>query len=168
MEYGLVEIKDDGIVTELDDFKKVEKLYQNPLPTDDGGYKASSKPSVCPSNSSHWNPIPPPAAKGGVKVSSLPSMPQEAQNYMKNGAGTAVGFNGKGSHDETREAGFRSWGWDKVSESEAAGGSTASSNSPSTPNPSKNAKNGGNVLASSSIGMLLFGTSLLAAIQSFT
>jgi len=159
-EYGLVEINNDT-VTELDDFKKVQTLFEKPLPKDDGGYKASSEPSVCPRNSSKWDPIPPPAAKGGVKYSSVPSMPKDAEEYMKNGAGTAPGFNGKGSHDEVREAGAKSHGWDTVAESDNAGGFTTSNSSSSEQSPTQ--KSGGAVLASSSIGMLLFGTALLIA-----
>jgi hypothetical protein len=162
-EYGLVEIKGDT-VTELDDFKKVERHFEKPLPGDNGGYKASGKPSICPPNGLKWDPIPPPAAKAGIKVSSIPSMPQDAEKYMINGAGTAPGFKGKGSHDETREGGAKSQGWDATSESEGLGGSTASSNSESKQNADK--KNRGSVLASSSIGMLLFETALLAAMQS--
>jgi len=166
-EYGLVEIKNDtNTITELDDFKKVQTLFGQPLPNDVGGYKASGKPSACPRNSSKWDPIPPPAAKDGVKYSSVPSMPQDAEEYMRNGAGTAPGFKGKGSHDEIRMGGAKSQGWNTVAESDNSGTSTISNSSSSTQSPT--AKNGGTVLASSSIGMLLFGTALLAAMQSLS
>jgi hypothetical protein len=168
-EYGLVEIKGNN-VTELDDFKKVQTLYQQPLPNDDGGYKPSGKPNACPSNSSMWAPVPPPAAKAGVKVSSIPAMPKDAEQYMKNGAGTPPGFSGKGSHDDTREGGAKSQGWDAVAEADNAGSSTAPSSTTSSSAPSSKqsttTKNGGTVLASSSIGFMLFGTALLVALQS--
>jgi hypothetical protein len=177
-EFGIVEIK-GNTVTELDDFGKVKKSFEKPLPSDDGGYKPSGKPSACPPASQNWEPIPPPAVKQGVKYSSIPSMPRDAENYMKNGAGIGPGFKGSGSHDDTREGGAKSQGWDPVVESggttsatSSAGtigntgtAGTASTNSTQSKDES-NKKNAGHALASSSIGTLLFGAGLLAAMQS--
>jgi hypothetical protein len=165
-EFGLVEIK-DNIVTELEDFEKVKKRFEKPLPSDDGGYKPSGKPSTCPPKSSIWDPIPPPAAKEGVKISSIPSMPQDAANYMKNGAGTGPGFQGAGSHDDTREGGAKSRGWDPISEPDSSGGSVTSTktwnNTQSKQSSEK--KNGGSVVTSFSIGLWLFMTGLPIAIH---
>jgi hypothetical protein len=161
MEFGLVEIKGDT-VTELDDFQKVKKGFEKPLPEGDGGYKASGKPTVCPSNSTTWYPIPPPAVQAGAKISSIPLMPQDAENYMKNGAGVGPGFKGKGSHDDTREGGAKSQGWYTPPDTASSGSSTTSGDS-QTKQDTK-AKNGGKALASNSIVMLLFGTVFLPAI----
>jgi hypothetical protein len=165
-EFGLVEIK-DNIVTELDDFRKVKSRFEKPLPTDDGGYKPSGKPSLCPPKGADWDPIPVDAAKAGVKVSAIPTMPQDAANYMKNGAGVGPGFKGVGSHDVTKMGGAKSFGWDPVSDSDGAGGSSTSATAPNSTQSKDSSvkKNGGAVVTSFSIGLLLFTTGLLAAIQ---
>ena len=87
--YGLVSISGSS-VSELTDFNSLETAFQGtPLPTDDGGYKESGSPSICPTKSSTWL----------VSGDALPAMPPQASQYFTKGAGKGPGLSGSGSQD---------------------------------------------------------------------
>lgn len=92
--YGIVQIdgKDgqgkvtkEGDGTEYDNFKKALKAY--PAPSGDGGASKTAHNSKCPGKSTNWN----------VDADLIPAMPQEAEKYIKSGAGTGPGLSGSGS-----------------------------------------------------------------------
>lgn len=87
-DYGMVEIKSDTEVEELEDFDYYKTaLEETPMPTGDGGYNPTQSASECPAFSANWN----------VTDSKLPAMPKKAQAFFKNGAGKGVGLEGDGS-----------------------------------------------------------------------
>ena len=94
--FGLVSVSSDGSsVSELPDFSTLQNAYKNtPMPTGDGGYKSSGSPSQCPPSSNTWL----------VGNDTLPAMPQQAQQYFKNGAGNGAGLGGTGSQDVGAES----------------------------------------------------------------
>jgi hypothetical protein len=89
--YGLVTISTDGkSVDEGSDFAALKSAFAGTsAPTGDGGYRSTGSASECPSKSSTWN----------VTISSdqLPKFPDDASDYLKNGAGDGVGLKGAGS-----------------------------------------------------------------------
>ena len=92
--FGLVEINGQG-ATERPDFSTLEKAFSNVSPpSGDGGYKASGSASQCPPKSDTF-------LEGS---DALPAMPQQAQQYLKNGAGAGVGLKGTGSQDVGAES----------------------------------------------------------------
>ncbi|KAK4694639.1 1,3-beta-glucanosyltransferase GAS5, partial [Lecanoromycetidae sp. Uapishka_2] len=114
--YGLVSISGSS-VSELTDFTSLQTAFKNtPLPTDDGGYKPSGSPSICPTKSSTWL----------VSGDALPAMPAKASQYFTNGAGSGPGLSGSGSQD----AGAGSTG--TASAGSGASSSTSTSKSKST------------------------------------
>lgn len=94
--FGLVKVSSDGSsVSELPDFSTLQNAFKNtPAPTGDGGYKTSGAASQCPPQSKTWL----------VGNDTLPAIPQQAQGYFKNGAGTGVGLTGAGSQDVGAES----------------------------------------------------------------
>lgn len=134
--YGLVDISGSS-VTEQPDFASLQSAFKGtPLPTDDGGYKPSGSPSICPTKSSTWL----------VSGDALPAMPAKASQYFKSGAGTGPGLTGDGSQD----AGAGSTG----TASAGSGASTATSTS-SSKSSSKSAASG--PMAEFSFGPLVCG-----------
>ena len=86
--YGLVEIKGDS-VSDLPDFKSLKSaLEKTPMPSGDGGYNSTGGASGCPAKEgSDWN----------VESNSLPTLPEKAKDFFKDGPGPGVGFSGDGS-----------------------------------------------------------------------
>jgi len=81
--YGLVQISDDKkSVKKLKDYDSLKKKYSSVnIPSGDGGYKSSGKPSSCP-----------PQKKGEWDASDkLPPMPSGVKEYIDNGAGKPKG-----------------------------------------------------------------------------
>ena len=114
-QYGLVEISGSS-VTEQPDFASLQSAFKNtPLPTDDGGYKSSGSPSICPTKSSTW-------LIGG---DALPAMPPKASAFFKSGAGKGPGLTGDGSQD----AGAESTGTATAGSGAATASSTSKSKS---------------------------------------
>lgn len=97
--YGLVKISKDGDIKELDDFKKLaEALKKAEEIKGDGGYNSTGGANPCPKkNAPNWDVDP---------DEGLPSMPEPAKKYLKDGAGEADGLKGKGS----QQAGTQSSG----------------------------------------------------------
>lgn len=92
--FGLVEIK-GGDASELDDFKTLEQAFSSASPpSGDGGYKSSGSASSCPPKSETFL----------EDTDALPAMPEQAQQYLKNGAGQGVGLSGTGSQDVGAES----------------------------------------------------------------
>lgn len=92
--YGLVDVE-GGKTDEQPDFDTLQSAFKStPLPTGDGGYKASGDASECPSASKTWL----------VGNDSLPAMPPKASQYFKNGAGKGPGFEGDGSQEVGAES----------------------------------------------------------------
>lgn len=87
--FGLVDLT-SGSPKEQPDFDTLRNAFaQTSNPSGDGGYKSSGTPSQCPPKSDTFL----------VENDDLPAMPQQAQTYMDNGAGTGLGFDGPGSQD---------------------------------------------------------------------
>ncbi|KAM7191461.1 Glucanosyltransferase domain containing protein [Naviculisporaceae sp. PSN 640] len=129
--FGIVNITPTG-VQELPDFAKYAKaLAAYPAPTGDGGYTSKSNPSTCPPKDASW------LVDG---TAPLPAMPQRAQFYLANGAGTGPGLKGVGSQnavdgtDGTSTTGSApSAAATTSSSSNATATSTSTSTSTSTP-----------------------------------
>jgi len=87
--YGLVEVGDDGEITPNGDFDRLKDAFEGTdNPSGDGGYKTDGRASECPPQSEDWE----------VSSNALPAMPANAEKYMDEGAGEAVGLEGEGSH----------------------------------------------------------------------
>ncbi|MCJ1465555.1 beta-glucanosyltransferase [Pseudocyphellaria aurata] len=92
--FGLVEIK-SGDVSERPDFSTLGKALSDASPpSGDGGYKSSGSASDCPPKSDTFL----------EDTDALPAMPEQAQQYLKNGAGQGVGLKGTGSQDVGAES----------------------------------------------------------------
>ena len=86
--YGLVEISKDGTIEPNEDFKRLAAAYKKTKnPTDDGGFKESGTASECPPRSDNWD----------VDSAGLPAIPEPAEKFMTEGAGTGPGLEGEGS-----------------------------------------------------------------------
>jgi len=82
-DYGLVDLG-NGTITLLQDYNNLKAEFaENPIPSGDGGYKSNGTASDCPGNSTDF-----------TSWVVLPAMPAGAQQYIDNGAGTALGYNG--------------------------------------------------------------------------
>jgi hypothetical protein len=96
--YGIVSVKGD-VVQELPDFQVLKNAFQkNPMPSGDGGYKKSLPASTCPTESANWR----------VKDNSLPLIPEKANAFFKNGAGSGPGIK---SDVGSQNTGTPSPGW---------------------------------------------------------
>jgi hypothetical protein len=90
--YGLVKINGDS-VTENEDFTELMNQFKsNPSPEGDGGYKSDGSASPCPANSDSWDVT-------AFKDDELPAIPDGADKFMKDGAGTGPGLQGDGSQN---------------------------------------------------------------------
>ncbi|KAI5369871.1 Putative glucanosyltransferase, glycoside hydrolase superfamily [Septoria linicola] len=90
--YGLVTISGDSI-SESDDFAALANAFsQTKPPSGDGGYKSNGSPSECPTQSDTWE-------VEDFTGQDLPAIPEEAEKYMKSGAGKGPGLTGSGSQD---------------------------------------------------------------------
>jgi hypothetical protein len=90
--YGLVKINGNS-VSETSDFTALESaLAKTPAPSGDGGYKSSGQASECPSTSDTWEVT-------DFTGTELPAIPQGAEKYMSEGAGTGPGLTGDGSQN---------------------------------------------------------------------
>ena len=86
--FGIVDLK-NGKVETNEDFDKLKAMYaKTKNPTGNGNAKTSGSASECPETSDDWE----------VDTTSLPAMPEKAQKYMDDGAGTGPGLSGDGSH----------------------------------------------------------------------
>lgn len=87
--YGLVKIGDSG-VDEKKDFSTLKDAFSaTESPKGDGGYKKDGKASECPKKSKTWNV--------DMDDDELPTLPEGASEYFKNGAGKGPGLKGSGS-----------------------------------------------------------------------
>lgn len=88
-EYGIVTLSGDDVETsdEYDLFKSALSKY--PAPTGNGGAASTSHAVDCPTSEAVWQ----------VNPSLVPEMPQEAEKYMKDGAGAGPGLDGDGSQN---------------------------------------------------------------------
>ena len=83
--FGVVKIKPDGSVAELEGFPLLAKaLSSNPEPQGNGGYKEQGGANDCPKPGKWWLP----------KNSSLPRLPGATESYFRNGAGSPRGIEG--------------------------------------------------------------------------
>jgi 1,3-beta-glucanosyltransferase GAS5 len=87
--FGIVEVDGDSTSVstgrEFDLLKTALSRY--PAPTGNGGADSTTHAVECPSSKSGWQ----------VDPSMIPSMPEEAQEYMEDGAGEGPGLSGDGS-----------------------------------------------------------------------
>lgn len=82
-DYGLVDLS-NGNITLLQDYQNLKAEFAaTPMPSGDGGYKASGSASTCPANGTDF-----------TSWAVLPAQPEGAQNYIDNGAGKALGYGG--------------------------------------------------------------------------
>lgn len=115
--YGLVDEGSDGKAKPNDDYKRLKAAYKKtPLPRGDGGARRGEREvPECPAESEQWR----------VGTELLPAMPEEAEKYMKDGAGP-----GQGIDAETQWAGSPSS--TEADLSNGVSGSIKSSNSSSS------------------------------------
>jgi len=86
--FGIVDLS-GGQAKELGDFKKfASALSANPAPTGNGGFTSTTTSQACPTKDDTWL----------VDSTLLPAIPDNAKQYMNNGAGTGPGLKG-GSQD---------------------------------------------------------------------
>jgi hypothetical protein len=110
--FGVVEIKTNGSITELEGFSLLANALKNvSIPEGNGNYKEVSSVSECPKPGKWWLP----------KNISLPRIPGIAASYFDNGAGTPKGIQGtpKCSH----WCGKNSTGLENEDGSDGSGGS---------------------------------------------
>ncbi|KAM0285664.1 hypothetical protein ACHAQH_001370 [Verticillium albo-atrum] len=90
-DYGIVEIESNGDIEELDEFQNLADAFSRwPAPSGDGSPAHSTTQSVsCPTQDSLWE----------VDGDEIPTMPEEAEQYMENGAGEGPGLRGPGSQN---------------------------------------------------------------------
>jgi Glucanosyltransferase len=82
-DYGLVDLS-NGNITLLQDYQNLKAEFAaTPMPSGDGGYKASGSASTCPANGTDF-----------TSWAVLPAQPEGAQSYIDNGAGKALGYGG--------------------------------------------------------------------------
>jgi|SRR5579871_5748653 1,3-beta-glucanosyltransferase GAS5 len=81
--YGLVSLSNGNITLLTDYYNLKSEFEQTPNPSGDGGYKSSGSASTCPANSTDF-----------TSWAVIPAMPAGVQNYINNGAGTPLGYNG--------------------------------------------------------------------------
>lgn len=93
--YGIVQLK-GGLkaktVEKLDEYDAFKSaLKANPAPTGAGGAASTTHSASCPTSDAGWQ----------VNPSLVPQMPDQAQKYMKSGAGQGPGFDldGDGSQN---------------------------------------------------------------------
>ncbi|KAK4609301.1 1,3-beta-glucanosyltransferase gel1 [Fulvia fulva] len=83
--YGLVEVQ-NGKVVPNEDFKRLQAAYEaTPNPSGDGGARRDRTAPECPAESEEWQ----------VATTLLPEMPEGAQKFFKDGAGTGPGLSDK-------------------------------------------------------------------------
>jgi hypothetical protein len=86
--FGIVDLNNGNVETN-EDFDKLKDMYAKTTnPTGDGGAKTDGNASECPEKSDDWE----------VEGGALPAMPEKAQKFMDEGAGTGPGLSGDGSH----------------------------------------------------------------------
>lgn len=117
--YGLVKIDGDNVKT-LQDFTNLQnQLKSNPSPTNAPAGNPSGTASNCPPHTSDWAP--------GMPDNQLPSMPSNAQQYIKNGAGKGLGLTSDGTQLSANSG--MSTGTSTVGSSGSSGSSSSSSSS---------------------------------------
>lgn len=89
--YGVVEVSGTSTdVTESDEFANLQSaLSKYPAPTGNGGFTSTTASMSCPTADSDWQ----------VEDDSLPAIPDEAKDYLSNGAGAGPGLKGDGSQN---------------------------------------------------------------------
>ncbi|SMR62108.1 unnamed protein product [Zymoseptoria tritici ST99CH_1E4] len=86
--YGLVEVDSSGAISPNRDFTALMQAFQaTSNPSGDGGARRQTSVMECPAESENWQ----------VSTNLLPEIPSGAADYIKNGAGKAVGLAGDGS-----------------------------------------------------------------------
>ncbi|PHH72701.1 hypothetical protein CDD80_4303 [Ophiocordyceps camponoti-rufipedis] len=90
-DYGIVNIKGGQVeqnkYKEFDAYKN--SLKSNPAPSGAAGAASTTHAVNCPTSDAKWN----------VDPSLVPAIPEQAEKYMKQGAGTGPGMKGAGSQD---------------------------------------------------------------------
>ncbi|KAF2163065.1 glycoside hydrolase family 72 protein [Zasmidium cellare ATCC 36951] len=85
--YGLVELSGNSVQPN-EDFDRLKEAYAaTPNPTGDGGARTTRTVPECPPETDEWR----------VGTTLLPEMPEGAQRYFEDGAGTGPGLEGDGS-----------------------------------------------------------------------
>jgi hypothetical protein len=114
--YGIVNISGNS-VTNRPDFTALQTAFQKtPIPSDNGGYSAVNKASICPPSSHTWQ-----------VNSSMPAIPPSAVKFMTQGAGAGPGLSDVSSQWQGTSS---SGAWIPIGA--ASDGSASSSNSTST------------------------------------
>ncbi|KAK4554896.1 hypothetical protein LTR86_008044 [Recurvomyces mirabilis] len=81
--YGLVEVNSNGEIVPNDDFDRLQQAYERtPNPSGDGGARTDTSPPECPPTSDEWD----------VDTINLPVIPEDARQYITNGAGSGPGL----------------------------------------------------------------------------
>lgn len=88
--FGIVDIKGDSVEPrqpEYNNFKKALSKYE--APTGSGGAASKTNTQKCPPSSANWK----------IDTDKIPTIPKEAEKFMKEGAGKGPGLDGPGSMD---------------------------------------------------------------------
>lgn len=80
--YGLVELKDGQIQTNEDFDRLADAFAAQQNPEGDGGFSEGNEPSQCPPADEDWE----------VENDLIPAMPQGAEKFFEDGAGTGPGL----------------------------------------------------------------------------
>ena len=89
-DYGIVTISKSGDIKKSDEFSMFkDALEKYPMPTGTGGAAKETHSVDCPDKASNWQ----------VEPEGIPSMPEEAEKYMKDGPGDGPGLEGPGSQE---------------------------------------------------------------------
>ncbi|KAF2467870.1 1,3-beta-glucanosyltransferase gel1 precursor [Lindgomyces ingoldianus] len=87
--YGLVEVTPNGNIEPNEDFERLAEAYKKTKnPSGTGGFNENGSPSQCPPPDDEWE----------VESSLLPTIPENAKQFMNKGAGDGPGLEGDGSH----------------------------------------------------------------------
>lgn len=145
--YGLVEQSGNGIQPNAD-FRRLKGAYaKTPNPSGDGGARRTTEVPECPSETDEWQ----------VSTTLLPEMPEGAQQYFEDGAGTGPGLDGDGSQWAGEPSSTQPDLSDGVSSTEAqqeSFDSSASSNDSSSSNSSSGGDESGAVSSARPVAAL--------------
>lgn len=97
--YGIVQISGNSVSAVVQQGENQQDALMaafkgTPAPSGDGGYNENGQASQCPAESDDWQ-----LGKPFAGTTDLPAFPEQAMNYLKNGAGKGPGLAGDGSQN---------------------------------------------------------------------
>lgn len=147
--YGLVNIVDSAVTLLIDYTNLRSQFASTPNPTGSGGYTTTNPTAICPGNSSTFS--------GVWAQDVLPAQPAAAAQYIRNGAGQALGDTG---NSQSAGAGAQS----NVTAGSPTTSGTASSGT-SSASASSTARSSATSISTSSFAALLLIVGVLAIVS---